>query len=297
MNLPDRLRRSATIALIVSPTGLLLIAVIRLLIVSNYNAVTASTIVSSGGYVDTLLGTVIPLIPIFLPYIGLALMFFRRVIPGVLALAASLLISPASMPRAAAISLAREDCRAVVNWSDANGFIFVLLGLLLIGLLMGTIVLGFTTFIRTVGTIASLALLPFVVQLYPLPHHNSYYANQLRQPWLPAETITLASHQEVIGYTLSSDSDWLVFLRNYDRHVVYYRQSEVADRHVCQIGNAAALRPLVTLAPASARTPRCGLPGSSYPVPQSPAVVCPPALRPSPSPIGVRPLKCGAGQP
>jgi len=60
-------RRS--IALILSPAGLLLISAGRLLIVANFNTTTAVTIASSGGFVNTLLGTVIPLVPglCFLP--------------------------------------------------------------------------------------------------------------------------------------------------------------------------------------------------------------------------------------
>jgi hypothetical protein len=51
-DLPGRLSRSTTIALIASPIGLLVVSVIRLLIVADYNPATASAIVSSGGYVD-----------------------------------------------------------------------------------------------------------------------------------------------------------------------------------------------------------------------------------------------------
>ena len=68
------MRRSATLAVIVSPIGLIVISVIRLLIVADYNPDTALAIVSSGGYVDTLLGTIIPLVPIFAPYPALVLL-------------------------------------------------------------------------------------------------------------------------------------------------------------------------------------------------------------------------------
>src|SRR5260370_28045296 len=82
-DVPGRLGRSATIAFIVSPVGLLLISVVRLLIVSDYNPVTASAIVSSGGFFDTLLGTIIPLVPIFIPYLALLLLFFNLVMPAI----------------------------------------------------------------------------------------------------------------------------------------------------------------------------------------------------------------------
>ena len=82
----DRIGRSATIALLISPLGILFLSVIRLLIISDYNTATASAIVASGGYVDALLGTVIPLIPLLLPYLALVLLFVNRVVPGLLAL-------------------------------------------------------------------------------------------------------------------------------------------------------------------------------------------------------------------
>jgi phosphoglycerol transferase MdoB-like AlkP superfamily enzyme len=73
----DRLTRSATIALLLSPAGLLIIAAARLLIISDYNTATASAIVSSSGYVNTLLGTIIPLIPIIMPYLALIALFLE----------------------------------------------------------------------------------------------------------------------------------------------------------------------------------------------------------------------------
>ncbi len=88
------MRRSATLAVIVSPIGLIVISVIRLLIVAGYNPDTALAIVSSGGYVGTLLGTIIPLVPIFAPYLALVLLFFNRVIPAILMLLATAFMSP-----------------------------------------------------------------------------------------------------------------------------------------------------------------------------------------------------------
>ena len=111
----DRLSRSATIALLLSPVGLLLISVTRLLIISDYNPTTASAIVSSSGYVNTLLGTIIPLVPIIMPYLALILLFFNRVIIGALALLATAFISPAAMTRSATASLAANDWHQIAH--------------------------------------------------------------------------------------------------------------------------------------------------------------------------------------
>ena len=88
-------RRS--IALILSPVGVLLISAGRLIIVSNFNTTTAVTIASSGGFVNTLLGTVIPLVPIFMPYLALLLLLFRRFLLSVMTFAFAAFISPTSI--------------------------------------------------------------------------------------------------------------------------------------------------------------------------------------------------------
>ena len=254
MDLLRRLRRSATIALIASPTGLLLIAVVRLLIISNYNPVTASEVVSSGGYVNTLLGTVIPVIPIFLPYAGLVLLFFRRVIPGILTLAASALISPAAASGQGVLEIAKKDWQLILR----NGTPLLFSLAIVAGVaILATVGLGFNLCARTIGTVISICLIPYVILLYPLPYQNSFYTNQLRALWLPAETITLSSHNKFVGYTLSSDSDWLVVLRNDSRQVIFYPASKVTGRQVCQIGRSGALKPIITLTAALTSVPVC----------------------------------------
>lgn len=263
MNLPRRLSRSTTLALILSPTGLLFIAVTRLLIISDYNPATASMIVSNGGYVNTLLGTVIPLIPILMPYLGLVLLFFKRVIPGMLTLLAASLISPTATSESLR-KIVLHDWHVAFAWYNTHKVIAGLTGLLATALIMAAISFGFNEFTKTVGTVVSLALIPSVMQLYPL-HKNSFGVEQLRQPWLPAETITFTSHQEIIGYVLSSSSDWLVVLMENNRKIVYYHASEVTSQQVCQIEHTGPMKPLVTLIPTAtirnAMVPQCGQSG------------------------------------
>ena len=103
-----------TIALIVSPIGLLVISATRLLVISDYNATTATAIASSGGYVNTLLGTVIPLVPVFLPYLALLFLLFRKVILSLLTFGAAALVSPTRLTPITSLSTLK---------SDANGFV------------------------------------------------------------------------------------------------------------------------------------------------------------------------------
>ena len=106
-------RRS--IALILSPVGLLLISAARLIIVSNFNTTTAVTIASSGGFVNTLLGTVIPLVPIFMPYLALLLLLFRRFLLSVMTFVFAAFISPTSITFSEGFHLADAGWNRIVT--------------------------------------------------------------------------------------------------------------------------------------------------------------------------------------
>jgi hypothetical protein len=110
-----RLQRSSTLALALSPVGIIIIAAARLLIVSDYKVSTATAIVTSDGYVNTLLGSLIPAVPLFIPYLALILLFTRRFILGLLTLAAGALISPVAYPSTTSLHLIKTS-----TWSS-NG--------------------------------------------------------------------------------------------------------------------------------------------------------------------------------
>lgn len=122
-------RRS--IALILSPVGLLLISAARLLIVANFNTTTAVTIGSSGGFVNTLLGTVIPLVPAFVPYLALLLLLFRRFLLSIMTFIFAAFISPTSLTLAQGLAVARADWAQTVTVA-ANHRVTVLVILLTI---------------------------------------------------------------------------------------------------------------------------------------------------------------------
>jgi hypothetical protein len=125
LNLPAKLLdtpKKRSIALILSPIGLLLISAGRLIIVSDYNTTTAVTIASSGGYINTLLGSVIPLVAIFAPYLALLLLLLKRFLLSlmVFAFAAFITPSPISMPEV--LSLAKAD------WHQFTQLVLSILG-------------------------------------------------------------------------------------------------------------------------------------------------------------------------
>ena len=112
--------RRRWLTLLLSPLGLVLISAGRLLIVSDYDATTAMTIASSGGYVNTLLGSIIPLVPIFIPYVALLLLLFRQFMLSALTFVFTAFIAPTSLTLPISRSLAAEDTYQVLDRIDAN---------------------------------------------------------------------------------------------------------------------------------------------------------------------------------
>src|SRR5262249_5236264 len=108
------------LALLLSPVGVLLISATRLLVISDYNTTTATTIAASGGYVNTLLGTVMPLVPVFLPYFALALLLFKRFILSALTFGAALLISPTRLAPITAFGALKADWARIVALFHAH---------------------------------------------------------------------------------------------------------------------------------------------------------------------------------
>lgn len=278
-----RIRRSSTLALLLSPVGVLLLAATRLLIVSNYNLNTALGILSSSGYVNTLLGTVIPLVPVIMPYLALLLLLLNRVIASLLAFLAAILISPSAVPRSEVLSIARHDWQVIMMSITGWRATVIILVAIISAVLLAIELVGPNPerAIGTVLAVAVIALLPLIVELYPVPgtskFYESFYVKLISQPWLPAETITLTTRRVVVGYALGSDGTWLEVLQADNRTIVYYRTSQISDRFICQIGQIATARPLITLISAQAETPECG---HSTP-PKAPPSVPPPKAPPS----------------
>jgi hypothetical protein len=82
-------------ALALSPFIVLLASGSRLIIIGNYDTTTATTMAASGGLGQTVLGTVIPLLPAFLPVALVVLAIFRQWGLLLFAAAATALLSPA----------------------------------------------------------------------------------------------------------------------------------------------------------------------------------------------------------
>jgi hypothetical protein len=301
-----------TIALLLSPLGIILLSAGRLLIVADYNTTTAVTIASSSGYVNTLVGSIIPLLPIFAPYIALILLLFKRFLLSIIAFTFAAFITPApvslsqlahaagrdlahifgpgfsiysiSLLRflliaivlvllvllalyhrsiaeavsviavvaiAAAVVLAASSPPATpvslqlanegehteehlfISWATGNWPFTIMIALAIAAFLAGfhQNIPGPLTSI--VAIVATLALFPYIYNIYPLPKSREYYVEAMHQIWLPAERLQLSSGLVYYGYVLSNAGGWFTVLLN-NRTVTYLPAADMVSRSTCQ---------------------------------------------------------------
>jgi hypothetical protein len=250
------IRRS--IILLLSPVGLLLISVTRLMIIADYNTTTAVTIASSGGYINTLLGTAIPLIPILLPYFAILLLLFRRFILSALAFGASILITPTRLAPITALNSFLLNWHRIVALVRTNILLSILVLFALIALdvtLASVLSTQRSLTVLAVAVILTAYLLPYILYAYPLPRNSNYYEQFMRQPWLSAELITTKSPQPIIGYVLTEDDNWTVVLTEPSRVIQYVRSDEVLSRSVCLDNSSALSYPQSPILPLLRATP------------------------------------------
>lgn len=235
------IRRS--IILLLSPVGLLLISVTRLMIIADYNTTTAVTIASSGGYINTLLGTAIPLVPILLPYFAILLLLFRRFILSALAFGASILITPTRLAPITALNsfLVNWHRITALVWDNKGLSILVLFALIAFDITLATVLnIQRSITVLMIAVVITAYLLPYIVYVYPLPHDSNYYEQFMRQPWQSAELISTKSPEPIVGYVLTEDAHWMVVLTEPSRVIQYVRADDVLSRSVC-LNNSSAI--------------------------------------------------------
>ena len=246
-----------TIALLLSPLGLVLISATRLLIVADDRPSTAIAIASSGGYVNTLLGTLIPILPIFIPYIALIFLFFRRFLLSAVSFLAAAFISPAQIHTTRPLaSYTRTDIwQATLNWINIHALGATVLAFMLFWIFVSWLrnrwaQYQWVSLFWIIGS--AVFLLPIVAPIYPFPSALSFYVTELRQPWLPSEKITLMSGYADYGYMLRTDGSWFEILTAGSRTIRYIPAGEVTSRIVCHQAEVAfsPLIPLPTTTPA-----------------------------------------------
>jgi hypothetical protein len=261
--MPEYWARRA-ISVLATPVGLALISAVRLLIISNYNVTTAVTVAESGGYVNTFLGSLIPLVPVFMPYLALIFLAFRRFILCALAVVATVLISPVVRPPTAALHDFDDYWLSAFHWMSLN---IIDAAAIAFGIWVATLMIPWRYFRGSwlhllLGAlwacVVVFALMPYLVSAYPAPSTQSFYASYLRQPWLTAEQITVDPNRIYQGYVLSSDDQWMTVLLYQSRTIAYFRADSVTARIVCESPAKPPPSPLVRLLNAkSAPLPEC----------------------------------------
>jgi hypothetical protein len=268
----DRHVSKETIALIASPFGLLVIATFRLLVVSNYNTTTAVTIASSNGYVSALFNSLIPLIPVLMPYLAVCLLAFRRYLPSLLAFILAALIAPSSLssfmvrpvtekyfkgifPATIELLLALVTIALIVLAQSLPRLQILIMAIIatlillpyiiniypapipLLVLVISVLIVLAQKLPRTrnimIAVIATLILFPYVHFFYPTPTGRAYYLAVLGQMWLPAERIVLSSGLVYYGYVLSSDTSWYTVMLANSKQIAYLPINDVVTRNVC----------------------------------------------------------------
>lgn len=265
-------------ALILSPAALLLLASVRLLLVSDNDTTNAMSLASAGGVTGTLVGTVIPLLPIWAPFVVILFYFFRRFGLALIAAAITVVVTPAyATPRVAVQSAVYEADRlwayllsydwSVVWRTYTAAVIFATLivifsffggwaGKDFVDGVLSVIGRLFTGLLFAIFGFALLATTQIVYKT-PLVDWTTISA-ALRQPWLPAEVLTLKSGTTRTGYVLTTKDGWFSVMNEKSRQVEFIAASEVVGRRVCSLNPGTSIRPFIPLDGASANhAPRC----------------------------------------
>ncbi|WP_144022779.1 hypothetical protein [Asanoa hainanensis] len=256
-------------ALLLSPVVLLFASAVRLLIISNYDVATATTIASSGGFVNTLLGTTIPLLPPFLPALTILLTIVRKYAFAALAAGATVVVSPA---------YAKLTDAWDTTWESANDVPALLQGqewhTIWVDYRWATIAGGaslvlafwdpptrpigpfnewvkdtkkrpdkFFKFILLWGPLRLIVVVAIVVgatcvcmlaqSLYNIPRGSDTAAQIVRRPWMPLEKVEVGMDPPRIGYTIATKDGWHTFLREKDRTIEILKANKVRSRTIC----------------------------------------------------------------
>ncbi|MBW0103661.1 hypothetical protein [Pseudonocardia sp. KRD291] len=245
---------------LLSPIPILLIASARLLVVTNYDTTSAVALASGGGLVETLIGTVIPLLP---PYLPVATIFFLVNRNGQLAAisaALTIIISPAYVDIGAGLRSTWDDLKQLWvllwarDWSalwESQRLVVVVAGIAaILGLIWWVRSLTGWQFVRRLTVV--IAVVPivasgmlFVDAVYRVPFDVNYLSRVARTPWTPAEIVTTRTGQIGVVYVMSISNGWFVVMRNFDRSIEYVKADQVTARRVCAVYDETEPLPLI----------------------------------------------------
>lgn len=265
-------------ALAASPIIVAFLAAVRLLVICNYDPTTATRMAETGGIIGTLLGTIVPLLPPYMPLVFVVLIIFRRWFLTLLSGAATALVSPAYTDAFHGITKTWQDMRLAADatrrhqwlylWNHDKEAIFcIALGVtlafwaalrLLIHAFTGSrnawlkllLVPAFFTYGLIISVVATSALL-LVQNFYVTPLKPANLWATARHPWLPTEELQLNSNHTVVGYVLSTNDGWFAVLLESSRTIDYIHASNITGRMVCAAPDDVQPKPLPLIHPPS----------------------------------------------
>jgi hypothetical protein len=254
-----------------SPGVVVFASAIRLLIIANYDPTTALSIAAANGVIGTLLGTLIPLIPPFLPVLALILLaLWKRILFG-FAVFGIALVSPAYTTLKSALRTTEQqfvNCSQALNsrnsahllslcWkADRPSLIFGFIIVVIIAIdnqskitsklfgdkddetksewsVVGTAVGQLALAVPIAILFATLFF--FTTTIYHIPTNMSEVSSVVSKPWLPSELMTVKAGSEHVGYTLSDNNGWFVFLLERTRTIEYIPSDDVVSRTLCRL--------------------------------------------------------------
>ena len=84
----------------------------------------------------------------------------------------------------------------------------------------------------------------FTTIMYQVPTTTSEISSITSKPWLPSEVVILKNGTTQVGYTLSDDNGWFVFLQENNRTIDYFHSADVLSRTLCRlVGEQRSNRP------------------------------------------------------
>lgn len=285
------------IVIVFSPIVILFATPVRLLVISDYDPTTATTIVASGGVTQTVVGTLTTLLPTYFPVIAVLLivgvcfdliqlrLFVSKWIMLGLVVCGVLLVTPVH-GRLSDVSRALAGERtaawrfshlgAVGAWfwpAVVVGAVVVIGSAIWVNARFklgfgvgdffaaaGILLLAFCRLVMVplVAAFLFVISITFVGVMYPMPYHPADLSLALRRPWLPSEKIVLRSGSVKVGYTLAVKDGWQVILGERTRTIEYVKSDDVVTRQVCRLGPATSERPFIDLLRTPAGTvPAC----------------------------------------
>jgi hypothetical protein len=158
--------RSRWLYLLLSPVGLLLLSAFRLIIIARFNTTTAITVATSGGYVNTIVGSIIPLIPLLVPYLAIVLLISRYYVLSAIAFAFAIFITPSQLRLPVTEHFARIDESELITRLSSDKLTTFIIAAVIV-LAVWALTRSFVEAISALAIAATTAALLYIAVTFP----------------------------------------------------------------------------------------------------------------------------------